>query len=137
LKAAITRGWGPEVSADGRGLALLVAARGAELPGNEIPLPGLDRVESAAAVPLVVHGELVGPLYLEAERQGQFGPGDERLLRVLGGHLAAALALLQSDRRESPIPPPDQPSPPAGARRSWSRTTSRRQCLRRRQLGNS
>jgi GAF domain len=70
------------------GIEESIQRSGAELPANEIPLPGLDRVESAAAVPLAVHGGLVGLLYLEAERQGQFGPGDERLLRVLGGQLA-------------------------------------------------
>jgi hypothetical protein len=69
--------------------------------GTDIPLPGLDQVQSAAAVPLVVHGALAGVLYLESDRPGTFGPGDERLLRILGGHLAAALAVLQSDRRES------------------------------------
>jgi adenylate cyclase len=76
--------------------------------GTEIPLPGLDRVQSAAAVPLVVHGALAGVLYLESDRPGDFGPGDERLLRILGGHLAAALAVLQADRDESA---PTQPAP--------------------------
>ena len=88
---------------------------GIEVGTNEIPLPRLVGVESTAAVPLVVHGDLVGLLYLESERSGEFGPGDERLLRVIGGHLAATLALLQSDRRESPAAPPEPepPSPPA------------------------
>jgi adenylate cyclase len=75
---------------------------------TEIPLPGLERVQSAAAVPLVVHGALAGVLYLESDRAGGFGPGDERLLRILGGHLAAALAVLQADRDESA---PTQPAP--------------------------
>jgi hypothetical protein len=75
---------------------------------TEIPLPGLDQVQSAAAVPLVVHGALAGVLYLESDRPGGFGPGDERLLRILGGHLAAALAVLQADRDESA---PSQPAP--------------------------
>lgn len=70
---------------------------------TEIPLPGLNRVQSAAAVPLVVHDTLTGVLYLESERAGEFGPGDERLLRILGGHLAATLAVLQADRRESTV----------------------------------
>lgn len=74
---------------------------GAEDAGPEIPLPGLDAVRSAAAVPLVVRDDLTGVLYLESERTGEFGPGEERLLRVIGGHLAAALATLQEDRGES------------------------------------
>jgi adenylate cyclase len=75
---------------------------------TEISLPGLDRVQSAAAVPLVVHAALAGVLYLDSDRPGDFGPGNERLLRILGGHLAAALAVLQADRDESA---PTQPAP--------------------------
>jgi GAF domain-containing protein len=84
--------------------------RGGEaLPGCEIPLPGLPTAQSAAAVPLIVHRGLVGVLYLEAEEPGRFGPQTERLLRILGGHLAAALAVLEADRQESP----ETPLPPA------------------------
>lgn len=82
-------------------IAESVQQSGGELPGKEIPLPGLADVESVAAVPLIAHGELVGVLYLESERYGAFGPAAERLLRVLGGHLAAALALSQADRGEA------------------------------------
>jgi adenylate cyclase len=74
---------------------------GTEPSAIEIELPGLERVQSAAAIPLLAHGELTGVLYLESERQGDFGPGRERLLRVVGGQLAAALAVLQADRGES------------------------------------
>jgi hypothetical protein len=88
---------------------------GAELAANEIPLPGLGTVQSAAAVPLVVRNELTGVLYLESEQAGQFGPGQERLLRVVGGHLAAALAALQEDRRESAVSiPASELAAPAG-----------------------
>ncbi len=79
---------------------------------SEIPLPGLDRVQSAAAVPLVLQGALAGVLYLESGRPGGFGPGDERLLRILGGHLGVALAVLQADRHESaPSQAPQVPVP--------------------------
>ncbi len=77
-----------------------VERSGTESRGTEIPLPGLDRAQSAAAVPLVVHGELGGVLYLESGRPGDFGPGNERLLRIVGGHLATVLAVLQGDRHE-------------------------------------
>jgi hypothetical protein len=79
---------------------------GGEPSAVEIELPGLERVDSAAAVPLLAHGELTGVLYLESERAGDFGPGNERLLRVLGGQLAGALAVLQADRGESAAPEP-------------------------------
>jgi adenylate cyclase len=88
---------------------------GAALPGREIPLPGLATAQSAAAVPLVVHRGLIGVLYLESEEPGRFGPQTERLLRILGGHLASALALLEADRQESADgPPAPPPQPDAG-----------------------
>jgi adenylate cyclase len=77
---------------------------GGEPSAVDIALPGLERADSAAAVPLLAHGELTGVLYLESERAGDFGPGNERLLRILGGHFAAALAVLQADRAESAPP---------------------------------
>jgi adenylate cyclase len=82
---------------------------GAELPASEIPLPGLDGVQSAAAVPLVVRNALAGVLYLESRRAGDFGPGDERLLAILSGQLAAALSTLEGDRREGPSRVPASP----------------------------
>jgi GAF domain/Pyridoxamine 5'-phosphate oxidase len=81
---------------------------GTEPSAVEIELPGLERVQSAAAVPLLTRGELTGVLYLESERQGDFSPGKERLLRILGAHLAAALAVLEADRGESG---PDESEP--------------------------
>jgi hypothetical protein len=88
---------------------------GGEASAVEIALPGLERVDSAAAVPLLARGELTGVLYLESERAGDFGPGTERLLRILGGHLAGALAVLQADRAESAAPAPAPTETPGGA----------------------
>ena len=87
---------------------------GASPSAVEIELPGLERVQSAAAVPMLAHGELTGVLYLESERQGDFGPGKERLLRVLGGQLAAALAVLEADRGESDAREPAPATAPQG-----------------------
>jgi GAF domain len=81
---------------------------GGEPSAVEIELPGLERVQSAAAVPLLARCELTGVLYLESERQGDFSPGKERLLRIIGAQLAAALAVLEADRDESG---PDQSAP--------------------------
>jgi GAF domain-containing protein len=87
---------------------------GGEASAAEIELPGLERADSAAAVPLLAHGELTGVLYLESERAGDFGPGNERLLRVLGGQFAGALAVLQADRAESAPPEPARAATPGG-----------------------
>lgn len=94
------------------GIELSLERAGIAPAGGEIPLPGLENAQSCAAVPLVVRGELAGVLYLESERAGRFGPGQERLLRVIGGHLAAALAGLEQDRLEGvATTAPAQPSP--------------------------
>jgi hypothetical protein len=87
---------------------------GGEASAIEIELPGLERVDSAAAVPLLAHGELTGVLYLESERAGDFGPANERLLRIVGGHFAGALAVLQLDRGESAAPDQAPAAAPAG-----------------------
>jgi adenylate cyclase len=76
--------------------------RGEALPSPEIPLPGLESAQSVAAVPLVVRDEVAGVLYLESDRPGRFGPQNERLLRIVGGQIAATLAALEGDRQEEP-----------------------------------
>ena len=70
---------------------------------KEIPLPGLGRAQSASAIPLVVRGRLSGLLYLESEQIGYFGPHNERLLRIVGAHLAAALSALEDDSPETAV----------------------------------
>ena len=72
-----------------------------------------------------MRGRLSGLLYLESERIGCFGPHNERLLRIVGAHLAAALSALEDDgaetgpRSRSPTgcraaaAAPDQPVPGA------------------------
>jgi adenylate cyclase len=64
---------------------------------GEIPLPGLDDAISVAAVPLEAGGEVSGVLYFESDRVGRFGPHNQRLLRIIGRHLAAALSGLGAD----------------------------------------
>jgi GAF domain-containing protein/pyridoxamine 5'-phosphate oxidase-like protein len=59
---------------------------------REVPLPGLASARSAAAVPLPLGGELLGVLYIESERAAAFVGSWEPALRLIGGHLAAALA---------------------------------------------
>jgi hypothetical protein len=61
---------------------------------REVPMPSLSEARSVAAVPLLAQGEVSGVLYLESREQGAFGPHDERLLRILGAHLASVLRAL-------------------------------------------
>lgn len=58
-----------------------------------IALPTTERVYSVGAVPLVANGVLTGLVYLESDKQGAFGPRNERLLRIIGHHLAATLSM--------------------------------------------
>ena len=93
-------------------------AQGRGGSAREIPLPGLAGVQSAAAIPLVLHGALEGVLYLESETAGRFGAHNEPLLRILAGHLAAALSALDRDQDEAPAvatAPAASPSPAAAA----------------------
>jgi hypothetical protein len=58
-----------------------------------IALPTTERVYSVGAVPLVANGVLTGLMYFESDKQGAFGPRNERLLRIIGHHLAATLSM--------------------------------------------
>ncbi|MGH2945228.1 MAG: GAF domain-containing protein [Solirubrobacteraceae bacterium] len=78
---------------------------GGEPAGPEIPLPTLEEPQSVAAAPLIVQGAVAGVLYLESDRVGLFGPHQERLLRTLGGYLAAALRALEADEPEPAAAP--------------------------------
>src|SRR5437763_1809195 len=61
------------------------------------PLPGLLDAVSVAAVSLETGGDVTGVLYLESDRAGHFGPQNQRLLGIIGRHLAAALGGLGAD----------------------------------------
>jgi hypothetical protein len=87
--------------------AAVAKAGGAGGSSLEIPLPGLATAASACAVPLTLGGDLLGVLYLESETAGAFGGAQERVLRIAGGHLAAALGAAggQGGREErAPVP---------------------------------
>jgi adenylate cyclase len=114
-------GAGAEVAADAgvvgvateRGQVVCIAnlARGrimsaAVTAADGVGLPDLAGAASVAAVPLVARGTLLGVLYLESATVGTYGPGNERLLRVVGRQIAATLALLEADDLEEPAPPP-------------------------------
>ncbi len=77
--------------------------------GKEIPLPGLEDVQSQQVVPLVAAGRVLGVLCVESPEAARFTTRDEHILTTCGHHLAAALALLQSSA------PMDQDSAPGAA----------------------
>jgi hypothetical protein len=80
-----------------------------ESVAREIPLPGLAQANSVAAVPLQTHDEVIGVLYLESERLGWFGPHNERLLRIVGRHIAAALRGMVAEAEDRACEEADDP----------------------------
>jgi adenylate cyclase len=79
---------------------------GGEVPGRELPLPGLADAESQVAVPAVVHGQLVGVLTIESPRRLAFSDADEALLTVVAALVAAAIEIDAAlERAESDVAP--------------------------------
>jgi adenylate cyclase len=72
-----------------------------EQPGKhqleqEIPVPGLPHLESQIVAPLVAQGELLGILCIQSDELGRFLVDDERVMQIVGRHLAASMATLRS-----------------------------------------
>ncbi|NML77008.1 GAF domain-containing protein [Rhizobium sp. S-51] len=65
---------------------------------DPLPLPALEVPLSQMAVPMVAQGQLVGVLFVEAERSFAFRHRDEEALSILAGHLALALTLAGQER---------------------------------------
>jgi adenylate cyclase len=63
---------------------------------EEIPLPGLPHLESQIVAPLVARGELVGMLCIQSDEVGRFLVDDERVIQIVGRHLAAAMMTLRN-----------------------------------------
>jgi hypothetical protein len=93
-------------------------ASGEEVPGQEIPLPGLANAESLVAVPAMVLGQLVGVLAIESQQRLAFGPDDEALLTVVATLLASAIEIDAAEERcampavAAPSRPEADPSTP-------------------------
>lgn len=85
--------------------------------GPEISLPGLAVPQSVAAIPLIAQNRLVGVLYLESERPGQFHSEVERTWQIIAGYLAATLLMLEAESHPSQLAGPTaKPVPAADAR---------------------
>ena len=106
-----------------RSRTMAQAVTGAAPDPREIALPGLPTARSAAAVPLLLGDDLLGVLYLESERVAAFVGAWEPALRLLGAHLAAALAA-RGMPAEDPPPAATGAARPRRLGSSRSRTTS-------------
>src|SRR5262249_7984371 len=84
-----------------------------ETPGRSVPLPALREAQSLAAIPLVVEGAVRGVLLLESTELGAFGAHNERLLRIVGAHLASVLGALDPSVSETARPPEGTLAEPA------------------------
>jgi hypothetical protein len=97
-----------------RSQAMAAAVIGGAGDPRDVPLPHLESASSAAAVPLVLGQDLLGVLYIEDERSAAFLGAWEPALRLLGAHLAAALAARGMPAEDPPPPAPAAPAAPAG-----------------------
>jgi adenylate cyclase len=84
---------------------------------QEIPLPGLPHLESQVVAPLVAHGELLGILCIQSDAIGRFLMDDERVIQIVGRHLAASMATLRNHppAARAAVEPPQAARPSAGA----------------------
>jgi adenylate cyclase len=82
-----------------RGVRQRYEDEGAIGPGQEIPLPGLTRLQSILAVPAVSLGELVGVLAVEDEVGARYGAADEAALSLVASVLAGAIESLRAEVR--------------------------------------
>lgn len=64
---------------------------------KEIPFPGLAAPHSQLAVPIAVHGRLLGVLYVESEQTLRFTYEDEDALLALAGQLGFAMQLFEQN----------------------------------------
>src|SRR5262245_95265 len=79
---------------------------------QEIPLPGLPHLNSQVVAPLVARGDLFGVLCIQSPEVGRFLIDDERVIQIVGRHLAASMATLRSRQSEHPAPDLRRADPP-------------------------
>ena len=80
-----------------------------------IPLPGLEYVQSVVAVPLQARGHLFGVLYIESEQIMAYFDADVDALTSIAQNLAMALAFFQSEHvNEVPAIEMVETAPPKG-----------------------
>jgi hypothetical protein len=83
---------------------------------QEIPLPGLPHVESQVVAPLVAQGELAGILCIQSDEVGRFLLDDERVVQIVGRHLAASMVMLRNrPPAKHPAAEPRRVPPPSAA----------------------
>jgi adenylate cyclase len=93
-------------------------ASGAEAPGLEVPLPGLEKPGSQMAAPAMVLGQLVGVIAVESPRAIAFSDDDEAVLRVVASLVASAIEVdNERERAAVATPPTTTPQPTKGVTR--------------------
>ena len=92
-----------------RQLGVVRAAQAAQAPVTEIPLPGLVTAQSQLVAPILMQGELVGVIYVEAEEAGRFTVEDSQALQLVASLLAPALLHEQDEEAPAPKAEPLEP----------------------------
>lgn len=65
-------------------------------PGGELPLPGVEGVESRIVVPLMALGQLVGVIVAESRRRAAFSATDEQVLCTVAALLATSIEAMRA-----------------------------------------
>jgi DNA-binding NtrC family response regulator len=78
------------------------AGRSAQL-GEAIPVPGLPNAESQIAIPLLIHGDLIGVFSIESPVPRSFGEHERDLVSIVANQIASAIhnARLYAERRQA------------------------------------
>jgi len=71
----------------------LVEQKGEAFVSREIPMPGLEDVDSQLAVPMLAQGRLMGAICVESSEPAAFDATTEQVLALLANQIAAGIAL--------------------------------------------
>ena len=74
----------------------LAAARSGVDERPEIPLPGLEDAQSLVATPILLHGRLLGLLYVDSTMPGRYDTADSRLLELVARQIGMFIGLLDT-----------------------------------------
>jgi hypothetical protein len=85
-----------------RARAMAEAIDGSRERVPEIKVPALAGARSAAAIPLIAGGDVLGVLYLESTEPSSFSGPIEGVLRIVGAHAASMLAARGAPFAEDP-----------------------------------
>lgn len=92
--------------------------------GAEVPLPGVEGVESRIAVPLMALGQLIGVLVAESRQRAAFSSIDEQVLGAFGAVLANAIEAARAIEAPEVAAAPEVTAPPTAPAATTAETNA-------------